>query len=39
MKLASYTTGDKSGFGVVAGDGIVDVTLRLGGGSARAPIC
>jgi 2-keto-4-pentenoate hydratase/2-oxohepta-3-ene-1,7-dioic acid hydratase in catechol pathway len=31
MKLASYTVGGKAAFGVVAGDGIIDVTRRLGG--------
>jgi 2-keto-4-pentenoate hydratase/2-oxohepta-3-ene-1,7-dioic acid hydratase in catechol pathway len=31
MKLASYTFGAKSTFGVVAGDGIVDATRCLGG--------
>jgi 2-keto-4-pentenoate hydratase/2-oxohepta-3-ene-1,7-dioic acid hydratase in catechol pathway len=31
MKLASYTVGGKPAFGVVAGDGIIDVTRRLGG--------
>jgi 2-keto-4-pentenoate hydratase/2-oxohepta-3-ene-1,7-dioic acid hydratase in catechol pathway len=31
MKLASYTAGGKAGFGVVAGDGVVDMTRRLGG--------
>ena len=30
MKLASYTVGGKPALGVVAGDGIIDVTRRLG---------
>jgi len=35
MKLASYTIGGKAAFGVVAGDGIVDMTRRLGFASLR----
>src|SRR5262249_38386840 len=31
MKLASYTIGRKSSFGVVANDGIIDATRCLGG--------
>ena len=31
MKLASYTVGGKAAFGVVVGDGVVDVTRRLSG--------